>query len=63
MVQGTVQKKTTYREIYGEANLLYIRYDALVEVKSNGQKKIGGTRPASSKIESQAHYGKGSGSY
>ena len=36
---------TTPKKIYGEAGLIYIRYNAEIEVKENGQKKIKGTRP------------------
>ena len=41
---------------------MYIRYDAEIETKSNGQKKIGGKRtgcPAFSKIEKQPENQKG----
>ena len=38
---------------------MYIRYDGEVETKSNGQKKIGGSRPAFSKIEMQVVYTSG----
>ena len=32
-------------QIYNEAGLIYIRYDAEIVTKSNGDKKIGGVRP------------------
>ena len=57
-------KKTIYSQLYGQAGLTYIRFDAPVETKPNGQKKIGaGNRPAFSKIVSQPTYGKGDGRY
>ena len=33
-------------QIYGDAGLIYIRYDAQIESQPNVQKKIGGSRPA-----------------
>ena len=42
---------------------MYIRYNATIEDKPNGQKKIGGTRPAYSKITKQIEYAPGSGKY
>jgi hypothetical protein len=53
----------TYSKLYGQAGLTYIRFEAPVETKPNGQKKIGGSRPAFSKIVSQPTYGKGDGRY
>ena len=50
-------------QIYGDAGLIYIRYHAQIETKSNGQKKIGGSRPAFSKITKQIDYGSQSGNY
>ena len=47
-------RKTRISEIYKEAGLLYIRYEAEIEHKSNGQQKIGGKRtgcPEYSKLE------------
>ena len=56
--------KMTYSQLYGQAGLTYIRFDAPVETKPSGQKKIGaGSRPAFSKIVSQPTYGKGDGRY
>ena len=56
--------KMTYSQLYGQAGLTYIRFDAPVETKPTGQKKIGaGNRPACSKIVSQPAYGKGDGRY
>ena len=55
--------KMTYSKLYGQAGLTYIRFEAPVETKPNGQKKIGGSRPAFSKIVSQPTYGKGDGKY
>ncbi|MFM7984040.1 MAG: hypothetical protein ACKPKO_32415, partial [Candidatus Fonsibacter sp.] len=50
-------------QIYGDANLIFIRYHAQIETKPNGHKKIGGTRPAFSKIKEQINYGPNSGKY
>ncbi|MFM7981936.1 MAG: hypothetical protein ACKPKO_21715, partial [Candidatus Fonsibacter sp.] len=60
--QGNTQ---TYSpaEIYGDAGLIYIRYHAQIESKPNGQKKIGGSRLAFSKITKQIDYESGSGQY
>ena len=55
-------KNPKISDIYKEAGLMYIRYDAEIETKSNGQKKIGGKRtgcPAFSKIEKQPENQKG----
>ena len=54
---------TTVSRVYQEAGLIYIRYHADIEAKSNGQKKIGGSRPCFSKIEKQIKYGTGDGRY
>ena len=54
----------TYSRLYRQAGLTYIRFDAPIETKPNGQKKIGGgNRPAFSKILEQPEYGKGSGKF
>ncbi|MFM7982925.1 MAG: hypothetical protein ACKPKO_26735, partial [Candidatus Fonsibacter sp.] len=50
-------------QIYGDANMIFIRYHAQIETKPNGQKKIGGSRPAFSKIKEQTNYGSNSGDY
>ena len=47
----------------GDAGLIYLRYNAQIETKSNGQKKIGGSRPVFSKITQQIDYESGSGDY
>ena len=54
---------TTPQEIYGEAGLIYIRYNAEIEVKENGQKKIKDTRPPFSKIQKQIEYKAGAGKF
>ena len=54
-------KIKTASQIYQEAGLIYIRYHADIETKSNGQKKIGGNRPCFSRIERQIKYGRGTG--
>ena len=54
---------TTPKKIYGEAGLIYIRYNAEIEVKENGQKKIKGTRPPFSKIQKQIEYKAGAGKF
>ena len=50
-------------QLYKESGILRIRYNAEIEEKATGQKKIGGTRPAFSKIEKQITYKKNDGSY
>ena len=56
--------KMTYGKLYGEAGLMYIRFDAPIEDKPNGQKKIGhGRGPSYSKLEKQPIYKKGDGRY
>ncbi|MFM7979487.1 MAG: hypothetical protein ACKPKO_09245, partial [Candidatus Fonsibacter sp.] len=42
---------------------IFIIYHAQIESKPNGQKKIGGSRPAFSKITEQINYGPDSGDY
>ena len=59
-----MQPKTkTLNELYKDSGLIYIRYHARIEEKPNGQKKIGGNRPAFSKIQQQLPYKKGDGEY
>ena len=53
----------TPAKLYGEAGLIYIRHHATIESKPNGQKKVGGARPAFSKIQKQIPYQPGSGDY
>ena len=55
-IQPKTMKKYTPAEIYGNAGLLYIRYDARIEAKPGGQKKIGGGRPPFSKIQNQRKF-------
>jgi hypothetical protein len=55
--------KNSPKQIYGEANLIYIRYNATIEEKGNGQKKIKGDYPQFTKIERQPEYKKGDGAY
>ena len=56
--------KMTYGKLYREAGLMYIRYDASIESKPNGQKKIGhGRGPSYSKLEKQPTYKNGDGRY
>ena len=60
------QAKTTNftpAQIYGDAGLIYIRYHASIETKSNGQQKIGGARPAFSNITTQPDYSSEAGKY
>ena len=42
-------RQMTISQTHKESGVLYIRYNAEIEEKANGQKKIGGTRPAFSK--------------
>ena len=60
---NTTSSKLSPAQIYGDANLIFIRYHAQIETKPNGQKKIGGIRPAFSKIKEQINYKSGSGDY
>ena len=60
---ATQVKTYTPAQIYGEAGLIYIRYHATIENKPNGQKKIGGSRPAFSKIQKQVQYKPTDGKY
>ena len=62
---GSQTKPTKYTPapLYGDAGLIYIIYHAQTESKPNGQKKIGGCRPALSKITKQIGYASGSGAY
>ena len=56
------QLKNKISQIYTEAGLIYIRYDAEIETKCNGQQKIGGKRtgcPTFSKLEKQPEDQKG----
>ena len=50
---SNVAPKLSPVQIYGDAGLIYIRYDASIEAKPNGQKKMDGSRPAFSRIVSQ----------
>ena len=63
MIQPTTAKTLKPSEIYGQAGLIYIRYHAEIEDKATGQKKIGGKRPAFSKIAKQIKYEAGAGRY
>ena len=55
---------TTYGKLYNESGLVYIRYEADIETKPNGQKNIKGKFPFSfSKLENQPSYSKGDGKY
>ena len=55
--------KYTPAQIHGESGLIYIRYSASIEAKPNGQKKIGGSRPAFSSMVSQPVYSSVAGKY
>ena len=55
--------KPSPAQIYGDPGLIYIRYHAQIETRPNGHKKIGGSRPAFSKITKQIDYGSKSGDY
>ena len=62
-METTRTTKMTHGDIYSTANLLFIRFDAPIEEKPNGHKKIGGTRPAFSKITEQNCYNKKAGKF
>ena len=54
----------TASALYEQEGLIYIRYNAPIEEKAKGQKKIGGgSRPAFSKITQQIQYERGAGKY
>ena len=59
----TQPRKSTATQLYRESGLIYIRFDGQVETKSNGQKKIKGSRPAFSQITKQIDYKAGSGRF
>ena len=64
MTTTTTTTKLTYGQLYEKYSLLYIRYDACVETRANGQKKIKGIdMPAYSKIRTQKQYKKDDGKY
>ena len=63
MANQTNTSKLIPSTIYGDAGLIYIRYDAENVTKPNGDKKIGGSRPQFSKITKQIDYKRGSGKY
>jgi hypothetical protein len=50
-------------ELYVEANLLHVRYDAPIVEKPSGQKNIGGSRPAYSKTVEQPIFDESSGGF
>ncbi len=60
---SNIAPKLSPHQIYGYVGLIYIRYHAKIKTKSNGQKKIGGSRPSFSKITKEIDYGSGSGDY
>ena len=60
---SNVTSKLSPAQIYGDAGLIYIRYHAQIETKPNGQKNIGGSRPAFSNITKKIDYASGSGDY
>ena len=62
LVSSRKVRTFTPSQIYGEAGLIYIRFPGRVEDKPGGQKKIGGSRPAFSRITKQLPYGPGAGS-
>ena len=53
----------TPEQIYGDAGLIFIRYDAEIVTKSNGDKKIGGARPPYKGQTEQKIYGPDAGDY
>ena len=63
MANTTNTSRLTPSEIYGDANLIFIRYHAQIVTKSNGDKKVGGSRPPLKGIQEQIKYGPGSGKY
>ena len=63
MENSNVAPKLSPDQVYGDAGLIYIKYHAQIEAKPNGQKNIGGSRPAFSKITKHIDYSSGSGDY
>jgi hypothetical protein len=61
--QDAKTKTLTYSQLYKQSGVMYIRYHATIESKPNGQMKVGGSRPAFSKIMEQPDYNKDSGKY
>ena len=63
--QTNTTGKTLISDIYKESGIMYIRFDAEIDIKANGQKKIGARRNcvAFSKLEKQPEYKKGDGKY
>ncbi len=59
----TQNKPIPPEHLYSEVGLIYIRYHAAINTKSNRQKKINGNRPAYTKIEKQPRYHQYSGDY
>ena len=58
MIQ-TEPRRMTISQIYKESGIMYIRYDGEIETQSNGQQKIGGSRPAFNNMEKQVEYRSG----
>ena len=58
MIQTEPRRMTT-SQIYKESGIMYIRYDGEIETQSNGQQKIGGSRPAFNNMEKQVEYRRG----
>ena len=48
-------RRMPLNQLYKELGINYIRYNAEIEEKSTGQKKLAGTRPAFIKIKSNQH--------
>ena len=64
--QHTASTGTTLiSDIYKQSGIMYIRFDSEIDIKANGQKKIGGRRNcvSFSKLEKQPEYKKGDGRY
>ena len=60
---NTTSSKLSPAQIYGDANLIFIRYHAEIITKSNGDKKIGGSRPPFKGQQEQKKYKSDSGDY
>ena len=58
------QTKQTYKPIYGDAGLIYLRAPAKIETKDDGKMKIKGNPfPKHSGVTEQPKYGPNSGRY
>ena len=60
---STPTVKLSAAELYEQEHFMYIRFNAHIVEKGNGQKKIGGTRPPFKDLTEQPKYEWGSGKF